>query len=207
MPPTRRLRSFNILNSSGHGNSKQHALWETLLRKERAVNAASGFGSRLHGHGNKGAHEECRAQLTNDSLTEGERACERMYRSDVAAQAGKYAKTKIGELRRELVDVHRRGDELDGSGVALLYKLVGRCPRHAEKKVGAYAALNAAPSDRPPAKHNEQDDAHIEKERDGGENTPELMEERSRVEAPQSQNNAAKNDDGNYESSCDAGLV
>ena len=75
--------------------------------------ARSGFDSRLHGHSNQGAHEECWAQLTNDSFAKGERAGEGMNRSDVATQAGKYAEAKVGKLRSELVDAHRRGDELD----------------------------------------------------------------------------------------------
>src|SRR5580658_8217672 len=130
-----------------------------------------------------------------------------MHRGDVAPQTGEYAKTKIGKLRRELVDIGRRGHEMERSGMTLLEKLVGGRPGHAEKKIGADAALNAAPSHGARTKHDEQDDADIEKQSDGGENAPELMKKRGRMDAPCPQYRRVYKNNDDYECRGEAALV
>src|ERR1700685_4016982 len=78
----------------------------------------------LEGHGYEGAHEDGGEKLADDRLCDGERARERKYGDDVAADRGQRSKTVVGELRGELVQIGGRGKEAEGAGMKLFNKLI-----------------------------------------------------------------------------------
>src|SRR5271155_289466 len=96
-------------------------------------NGSSGFWPRLHGHRHQRANKNGGEQLADDCLRDRQRSGVRMQCADVAANGRKRAKTKIGQLRSELVHVDGRGYKLKRSWVALFYKLISRRPGHTEK--------------------------------------------------------------------------
>jgi hypothetical protein len=161
----------------------------------------------LEGHGYEGAHEDGGKKLADDGLCNGERAREREYGDDVAADRGERSKTVVGELRGELVHVGGRGKEAERAGMKLFNKLIGGGEGQAEKKVGAQAALDAAPGDRSAAKRHEQNDADVKKQRDSDENAAELENKKRWMDAPGAQHHRSAEDDGDHDSRGDAGLV
>ena len=162
--------------------------------------AGSGFAAGLHGHGHEGADEGRGKKLADDGFSDGERARDRMHWGDRTADGGKRGKTEIGKLRRELVHIRWHGNEVEGAREELLNQLKGGSPSQAKKKIGAYAALDAAPGYRAYTEHYEQHNADIEKQRAGDESASQLMKKRRRMEATGHQNRRTNEDDGDHES-------
>jgi hypothetical protein len=129
--------------------------------------------TRLQSHGDEGAHKDGGEKLADDGLCDGERASEWKYGNDVAAERGQRSKTVVSELRGELVQIGGRGNEAEGAGMKLFNKLIGGGKSQADKKVRADAALDAAPCDRASAKRDEQNDAHVQQQRDCDEDAAE----------------------------------
>ena len=167
----------------------------------------SGFWPGLEGHGYEGAHEDGGEKLAEDGFRDGERAREWKYGHDVAADGGQRSETVEGELRGELVQIGGCGNEAEGAGMKLFNELIGGGEGQAEKKVGADAALDAAPGDRACAKRHEQNDADVEQQRDRDENAAEQMKKKRRMHAPGGRHHRSAGEDGDHHSRGHAGLV
>lgn len=143
-----------------------------------------GFCRGLHGHGDQSADQNCGEKLANDGFGDGQRAGEGMNGQNVAkTDGGESRKTEIDQIGRELVNVRGLGDEVESAGMELFDNIKCGSPGHAEKKISADAALNAAPGHGALAKHYEQDDTDIEQQDDGGKNGADYHKERCGIEA------------------------
>ena len=91
----------------------------------------SGLVAGFHGHGYEGADEGRGEELADDGFNDGQRARERMHRCNSAADRGKRAETEICKFRRELIQVRRRGNKIEGAGDKLLNQLKGGSPSQA----------------------------------------------------------------------------
>ena len=161
----------------------------------------------LEGHGYEGAHEDGGEKLADDGFCDGEGAGEGEHGVDVAADGGERSKTVVGELCSTLVQTDGHGNEAEGAGMELFNKLIGGGEGQADEKVGADSALDAAPCHRARAKRHEQNDAHVEQQRDGDENAAQQMKKQRRMDAPGRQRHSRSKNDGDHHSRSDAGLV
>ncbi len=135
----------------------------------------SRFVAGLHGHGHEGSDKGRGEKLTDDGFSNRKRARKRKQRRDTATDGSKRTETEIYKSRRELVDVRRRGNKVEGAWDELLNQLKGRSPSHPQKEIGAHATLDAAPGYRPTAKHYKQHNSDVEEECGDYEKASQLM--------------------------------
>src|SRR5271169_1348823 len=189
-------------------NRKKQAVKNRHYMKTMGFRHGSGFRAGLHGHGDEGTDQDSREKLADDGFSDRKRAGEGMYGQDIAkTDGGQSGKTKIDKLCGELVHIRWLGNKVEGSRVKLFDKVKGGSPSHSEKEISAYAALNAAPGDRALPKHDQQDNADVEKQDDGGENAAEFPEKGRGVEARDPQHTRANNDKGDGDDGRDAALA
>jgi hypothetical protein len=141
------------------------------------------FHSQLESGLNECPHENSGEELTDHSLGDSQRTCERMHGCNRAPNGGHRGKTEIGKPRGELIHIRRCRIKTECAVVTLLYELISRCPGHAKQKISAYAALNPAPRYGAPTKQYQQKDAHIQKQRNSRENASQFMQRRSGMQA------------------------
>ena len=109
----------------------EHVLWIPPLESGWLIAGSLSLPARLHGHGYEGADKGRGEELADDGFSDGERARERMHRCNSAADRGKRAETEIRKFRRELIQVRRRGNKVEGAGAELLNQLKGGSPSQA----------------------------------------------------------------------------
>lgn|SRR5579862_3263943 len=126
----------------------------------------SGFFAGAHCHRHESTDERGGKKLADDGLGGGERSSKWIEWSNCAADGGEGGKAEVGKLRGELVDVHRRGSEVERTRVELLKELIGRCPRHTDQQIYADAALHATPGYGSFAEHHKQDDTDVKQQRE-----------------------------------------
>jgi hypothetical protein len=161
-----------------YNNSPITALPSVALR----ARAAGMFGAGLHRHSHEGADEGSGEKLADDGLSHRKRARKRKQRGNVATDGSQRSETEISKLRCKLIHVRRCINEMERAWDELLNELKGGSPCHANQKIGAYAALDTAPGNRAFAKHYEQHNADVEKQREGGKKAVSPMKKQSGME-------------------------